>query len=260
MEPSHNYYPQPPSPQYSQLPPLPPFQPGASLPAAAYPPVSKSRHRTRARWIALVLAALFGAGAALGVGAVLGGVNLLDRYKPTIKLPVAQTVTVIDEQQVVRALTQKQEIILLQLGITDIIDQTNQKVLFQDSDKSINIPGTKKTMFLKVSFDTKLGIDGRDVQIIPLGNNRYEIDVPKFHTIGFDNADTKVATESKGVLGWLTEDIDPLELQKQVFDTAKQAEYVDQYQEFLRAATENFYRQIINGVDPTVQLVFRYAR
>lgn len=147
------------------------------------------------------------------------------------------------------------EIALLQLNIEDIYDRKN----------TTNIPkigeliGSERKMFLRVSFDAKLGINGNEIEINPKGNNIYEITVPPFIFIGYNNFNSEVAAEDKGILSWTNKEIKESDIINDILGKKNKQKYLVKYDDQLKESTELFFTQLIKGIDPDAVVTFTFA-
>jgi hypothetical protein len=157
--------------------------------------------------------------------------------------------------QIVQAVKREEQIVLLSLAIQGITEKKQgPTVIF-----GIEVPGSERATFMQYDFKAKVGIDGKDVQITPNGDNAYKVTVPKFIFIGHSNEEFKLAVENNGVLSWTSPEINKLEMINAILSDEEQQKYVTGNEKLLREQTEAFYRGIISGVDPTVSLKFDYA-
>lgn len=158
-------------------------------------------------------------------------------------------------EQVVKSIERKEEVVLLQLGVEGITDEkTNGKI------GPFDIPWTDRTLFLRYSFDAKLGIDGRSVTITPTGDGAFRVTIPAFIFIGVDNEKAEVAVEQNGALAWTQPEIDDQELRNDILDDAAKATHVRDNRELLESQAEAFYSGIIHAVDPDAVLEFEFAQ
>ncbi|PZU48692.1 MAG: hypothetical protein DI566_02435 [Microbacterium sp.] len=156
--------------------------------------------------------------------------------------------------QVIQSVERKEEVVLVQLGIIGLVDKkTTAKI------GEFEIPWTDRTVFLRYSFDAKLGIDGSAVEITPKGDNAYVITIPEFMFIGLDNSIAEIAAESNGALSWTTQEIDDQKMRNEIVNDGAKAEYIARNLDLLHSQTEAFYSGIVHAVDPTATLEFQFA-
>jgi hypothetical protein len=191
-------------------------------------------------WIKLVLALLVVAVVALLIINFSG-------------LSIFGTSTKTNETQTITYLEKNKEIALVTLGIADIIDETNSKTI-----AGKKIPGSDKHTYIKASFEAKLGIDGKDVVITEIGEKEYEISIPRFIFIGYDDPKFEHVTNDNGVLSFITEDVDQMEMLNKMLDKEHQDEYISKYTDLLRESAEEFYNNLLPGFDKDVKLTFKY--
>lgn len=184
-------------------------------------------------------------GALLAVGAVV-----------VFKDPIVNWVgaTTDKNTQVINAVTRTKEVSLVRLGIEGIRERKTEdgKLLF------LNIPNSR-AMFLRYSFDAKLGIDAKDVRIEERPDGSFLIRIPSFIMIGMSNQNIEVAAENNDVLSWTTAEIDTFAMVNEVFGDDLKAEYVARNLELLKDQSRTFYTDIIHAVDPEITLEFEFA-
>ena len=102
------------------------------------------------------------------------------------------------DSQVIQFVTPQQEVALLSLHIQGIDrDVSNGKIL------GVVIPASEKTTLIQYEFDSKLGVDGSQVEIEPTGPGSFRVRIPKFIAIGFDGPVFEDPIESNNMLSWL---------------------------------------------------------
>ena len=185
---------------------------------------------------ALITAVGLGAASALSIGSIFGS-NAEDRTTLAVK-----------------SLERQQEVVVLQVGMVGIKDSTQIGTI-----AGIEVPGTERAVFLRYEFDAKLGFDGADVLIEPVGDTAVKVTIPQFFFIGFDNWDSELAAESNGILSWTTPEIDQLEMSNGILTDEVKEQLVDDYEELLVDQAKVFYTQIVTAIDPTIELEFVFA-
>ncbi|TFV95391.1 hypothetical protein [Orlajensenia leifsoniae] len=155
----------------------------------------------------------------------------------------------------IESITRQQQIVLLSLGIHGL-ESREDKTSFAWWD--IPVPGTERVSYVEYSFDAKLGIDGQDVTIEQTGDDEFLITVPEFVFIGHENERFELATESNGVLSWMTPEIDKLEMASRILNDDTEREYVDKNSDTLRDQAKFFYGSIIGGIDPAIVVRFAF--
>jgi len=159
------------------------------------------------------------------------------------------------ESSVVDSVADIGEIALVQLGIVDIYS-TEQATYIPYIGSLI---GSERKKFLRVEFDAKLGIDGNRVVITPLGNNNYEVKIPPFIFIGFDNLKSEVAAENNGILSWTNPQIDSTDMINEIFSDANKKIYLGKYHKQLEDSARVFFTQLIRAIDPDAKLTFVFS-
>ncbi|WP_353828130.1 hypothetical protein [Agromyces sp. SYSU T0242] len=158
--------------------------------------------------------------------------------------------------QVVRSVTQQEQVILVSAGITEIAEEQGDPLnIFGLFD----LPLTERNLLVRYEFDAKFGIDGQDVDITRTGGNAYRISIPEFEFLGYDNPDLEVAKEENGILSWTTPEIDKFEVVEQVLTDEAVAEHIDGFRPVLEDQARTFYSSIIMSIDPEVELEFEFA-
>ena len=188
--------------------------------------------------------------------ALVGGVAL--GVLGANKIPVLANfsmATINRSAEIIKSVTKEEQVVLLSLGIQGVeeIERPSSEVL------GVSILGTERKSVLVYAFTAKLGIEGKDVVITELDDNRYKISVPKFIFIGYQMEPFDDAVEKNGALSWLTKSIDPKELEKRVMAEDRQAGYVEKEKDALKEQAEAFYTRIISGIDQSAVVEFEFA-
>lgn len=189
---------------------------------------------------------------ALVAGALLtfGVVRLLP------DLPILQSTQTTSHSQIVNAVERKEQVVLLSLGVQGISERSSERsALF-----GVEIPGSERAAFIQYSFNAKLGIEGRDVDIEQIDEGKYRVSIPDFKFIGHDNVSFKLVAENNGVLSWVTPEIDQLDIVNSILSPDDQEQYIGANEEILRDQAEAFYSGIITSVAPNVQVQFDFHR
>ncbi|MGA4506715.1 hypothetical protein ACQB6R_00080 [Propionibacteriaceae bacterium G1746] len=163
------------------------------------------------------------------------------------------TTTETKDTQVINAITRKEQVVLLGLGIQGITEQSKATTIFGKQ-----IPGSGRVVFLQYNFHAKLGIEGKDVTIKKTAEGQYTISIPEFIFIGHDQATFKVATEDNGALSWVTPEVDPVRMVNEILSSEAKGRYIADNAEMLKDQARNFYSGIIHAVDPAAQLTFEF--
>ncbi len=155
--------------------------------------------------------------------------------------------------QVIAAITRTEQVALVSLGIQGIAEKTQSTTIF-----GMEVPGSERALFLQYTFNAKLGLDGKDVEIEKTGENEFTITMPEFIFIGHDDVNFKLATEKNGVLSWATPEIDTFEMTNNILSDEAQVEYVQANRKLLREQAKAFYSGIVSGIDPSIDLDFEF--
>lgn len=155
-----------------------------------------------------------------------------------------------NDSQVLTAIERTEEVSLLSLGIQGLLDKS------QSTDiAGWPIPGTTKRVWVQYTFKAKLGIDGSQVEVTQSGDHGYEVSVPEFMFIGFDEPDFKVALEDNDFT-LLTPDIDQAEMVSEVLSGSDQEQYISTNRDLLEDQTAVFYDRLITSIDPDAQTTY----
>ena len=201
--------------------------------------------------LTMLLAGLLVAAVLLGAGAIVaGGIT-----KGWPQFAAFEQKGETRNTQVINSLKREQQVVLLSLGIQGISERTENSVFM-----GIDVPGTQKVTFIEYSFNAKLGIEGKDVEIVPVGDNGFMIFIPEFIFIGHSGTKFRVAAEKNGALSWMTPEIDTAEMINTILDDDAQQQYIETNREILQEQALAFYTGIIKGVAPDadVRLEFRH--
>lgn len=197
-------------------------------------------------WPALLLLVFLGGGA---VGAFAsGGLNAL-ALKSLFSSSSSER-----DSQVVQAVTRVQEVALLSLHIEGIDRFESNREIF-----GVVVPMSEKATMLQYEFDAKLGIDGSNVNIEPTGPKSFQVTIPQFTGIGFDNPNFKDPVESNNTLGWLAEPAVQTRMVNNILSDENKQKYIAQNEDALKEQAKVFYSGIIKGVDPEVTVDFEFA-
>lgn len=159
-----------------------------------------------------------------------------------------------NDSQVITAVKRTQEVSLVSLSIQGLMEENKCSEVLGKC-----VPGSTETVFLQYNFTAKLGIDGAEVKVAKTGEDAYLISVPEFSFIGYDEPTFEVATEDGGVLDFITEDIDQVEMVNKILNDEAQAKYVASNEELLKDQTEVFYDGLIKSVAPDATTTFEFS-
>lgn len=143
---------------------------------------------------------------------------------------------------------------LLSLGIQGIEKKTgSSEFLWMDV-----IPGSERATFIQYSFNAKLGIEGKDVDIERTGKNSYLVTVPEFIFIGHSNEKFELIAENYGVLSFITPEIKQVDMVNHILNLDTQKKYISGNKDILKDQVRAFYKGIINSIDPDISVSFRF--
>jgi len=206
-----------------------------------------------AKWTLGIVGAAFGATALMVVGVLISGLAFVQSIFGTSPFSTrSETINT----QVVNAMERTEEISLLSLGIQGIEKKAKSTTTYF----GMVVPGSERTKFLQYSFDAKLGLDGENVAIKQTGEHAFTVVISSFTFIGYDNMHFEVATESNGVLSWVTPEIDTASMANNIVGAEAKQKYIDSHRDLLTEQAEDFYGGIIKAVDPTIDLKFEYEQ
>ena len=157
------------------------------------------------------------------------------------------------DSQVVQAIERTEEVSLLSLGIQGIKEEDRCSEVFGKC-----VPGSGEKAYLQYKFTAKLGLDGADVDVKKSGESSYRVTVPKFISIGFAEPTFEVAVEDGGVLSWVTEDIDKVEMINEILNDNARQKYIDANADLLRDQTKVFFDRLITSVDPDAETTYEF--
>ena len=160
-----------------------------------------------------------------------------------------------EDVQVIRSMQRTKEVSLLRLGVTGIISKENKSQFF-----SMEIPGTERARFIQYTFDAKLGFEGKDVVIKETDENTFDVAIPEFKFIGYDDPEYRVIVEQNGALSFGTQQIDSLDMVNNILTDQAKKEYVDSNRDILEEQAKSFYTSIVNSVSPETKLNFTFQQ
>lgn len=158
------------------------------------------------------------------------------------------------DSQVIQAVERTEEVALVSLSIQGITDEKRNSTVF-----GRRVPGTGETVFLQYEFSAKLGLDGAAVDIKREGADGYQVSVPDFTFIGFDQPKFEVVVTDGGVLSFVTPDIDTTKVITKILNSDSRNEYVTKNLEVLEEQTRAFYERLITSIDPAAEVEFVFA-
>ena len=160
-----------------------------------------------------------------------------------------------EDTQVIRSMRRTKEVSLLRLGVTGIISKENKSHFF-----SMEIPGTERARFIQYTFDAKLGFEGKEFVIKETGENTFDVTIPEFKFIGYDDPEYRVIVEQNGALSFGTKQIDSLDMINNILTDKAKKEYVDSNRDILEEQAKSFYTSIVQSVSPDTKLNFIFKQ
>lgn len=157
------------------------------------------------------------------------------------------------DSQVITAISREEQVVLLSLGIQGISEKNGKSTFL-----GVDVPGSDRVSLLQYGFNAKLGVEGKDVQIVENGENAYTVTVPEFIFIGHSNESFRLVAQDNGVLSFVTPEIDDVEMINTILNGDAQVQYIESNQEILRDQAKAFYAGIIHSVDPTIEVSFEF--
>ncbi|MDT0180216.1 hypothetical protein Q9S36_08335 [Microbacterium sp. ARD31] len=163
------------------------------------------------------------------------------------------------DTQVIRSIKGEEQVILVTAGITDVQEERADGLKLAIGDFQLfTLPGTERSVLVRYEYDAKFGIEGKDVAIVPAGDNAYRITIPKFIYLGYANPDLSVAEEENGLLSWTTPEIDTTEVFEELLSEQAVDEHIDGFRPVLEEQAEQFYTKIVKAIDPTITVEFDF--
>lgn len=163
------------------------------------------------------------------------------------------TETTISSTSQILSIEREEQIVLLSLHMSGLERRDSSGKFF-----NLDVPGSTRTKFVQHSFNAKLGVDGKDVEITRVGEGQFLVSVPAFIFIGHDDIKFAESIEKNGALSWVTPKHDDLEIANHILGEEKQQEYLSSQQDLLEDQAKAFYRDIVHAIDPTVDLDFEF--
>ncbi|MBO0981970.1 hypothetical protein [Microbacterium sp. SD291] len=190
-------------------------------------------------WAVLLL--IIGFGAAAAVGGVFVGKLLGAGEERTA--------------QVLRVAQGEEQVILVTAPISEEkIEKEDPKFL-----NLIDIPGNERMTLVRVEYNAKFGIEGKEVDIRATGENAYRITIPEFIGLGMSDPTMSLASEDNGVLSWTTPSIDKSKLMEEILATGASEAHIDGFRPLLEEQAELFYTRIIESINPEATIEFSFS-
>ena len=155
--------------------------------------------------------------------------------------------------QIIEAIQREEQVVLLSLGVQGIAEERVVTTIFGKQ-----LPGSGRVLFLQYSYNAKLGIEGSEVTISQLDENRFQVSIPEFIFIGHDDVQFQTAVEDNGVLSWVTPEIDTAQVISEILDGDAQFQQVVDNRLLLEDQARAFYTGLIEAIDPEVQVVYEF--
>ena len=155
--------------------------------------------------------------------------------------------------QIIEAIQREEQVVLLSLGVQGIAEERVVTTIFGKQ-----LPGSGRVLFLQYSYNAKLGIEGSEVTISQLDENRFQVSIPEFTFIGHNDVQFQTAVEDNGVLSWVTPEIDTAQVISEILDGDAQFQQVVDNRLLLEDQARAFYTGIIEAIDPEVQVVYEF--
>ncbi|MGY3765110.1 hypothetical protein ACWOAH_00930 [Vagococcus vulneris] len=165
------------------------------------------------------------------------------------------TDTSFKDTQVIKSLTKEKQVVLVNLGVSEVLTAKQSIQLF-DTD----LFGTNKYKYVQAEFDAKLGLDGKKVTIEKTNDNTYKIKIPEFIFIGHSNEKFSVIAENNDILSWVTPDINETQMVTKILNSTAQQKYLKKYHDLLKESTQDFYGSLLRTVNPEAKLVYEFPK
>ncbi|MHA7292463.1 hypothetical protein [Arthrobacter sp. HLT1-21] len=158
------------------------------------------------------------------------------------------------EIQVIRSVELQEQVVLVRSGVTGLKPEREVNDI-----NGFVIPWSDRSLLLQYEFDTMVGIEGREVSIVPTGENSFRVMIPDFILIGTADPNFAVVNQENGVLSFATPEIDTLKLTQEILTDDALAEHVDGLRPVLETQARTFYTNIITAINPDAALEFEFA-
>ena len=184
--------------------------------------------------------------------ALVFGAGVWGASKFMVASPVSSETTISSTSQIL-SIEREEQIVLVSLHMTGLERRDSSGKFF-----NLDVPGSTRTKFVQHSFNAKLGIDGKEVEITETGEGKFLVSVPAFIFIGHDDVEFAESIEKNGALSWVTPKHDDLEIANHILGKERQQEYLASQQDLLEEQAKAFYRNIVHAIDSTVELEFEF--
>lgn len=161
--------------------------------------------------------------------------------------------TVRESTEVVAFVVPEQQVVLASAYIQGLEKETTDGKFF-----GLSIPESERATYIAYKFDAKLGIEGSDVEIVPIAGkeNAYRVSIPEFIFIGHSKPRFDDAIESNAMLGWLAQEANQTKMTNDILSDRNTAEYVENSKQMLTDQAKIFYTSIVRSVSPNAEIEF----
>lgn len=156
--------------------------------------------------------------------------------------------------QVIQSVTGVQDVVLVSLGIQGIAEESVTRELWGH-----DVPGSERKLFLQYTYQAKLGIDGSQVEIDHVGDKSYVVTIPEFQFLSHSDVEFATAVKDDGVISMVTPEIDVPAMVTRILDESAKDQHITDNRQLLEEQARNFYTGIIEGIDPEIEVSFRFT-
>lgn len=153
------------------------------------------------------------------------------------------------DNQVVKAISRQEKVVLLKLGMQGIASKSVQSTIL-----GMEVPGTGRDLYLQYNYFAMLGIDGSAVTVTPEAEKTYRINVPNFEFLGHSDVEFEKAIEKNGIISVVTPEIDVAEMTTKLLNNTAKDQLIADNREALQDQARVFYTGIIQGIDPEAKI------
>lgn len=155
--------------------------------------------------------------------------------------------------QVIESITRQEQVVLLSLGIQGISEKNDRSEFM-----GVEVPGSGRLSLMQYGFKAKLGFDGKDVKFEEPSDGKILVSIPEFIFIGHDEETFKLVVEDKGALSWITPEIDAVETINNILNDETKGQHVASNEEILKDQAVNYYKNIVEGIDPDIDVEVKF--
>ena len=207
------------------------------------PVESAKRSRSANIFVAVVLV----------LGLVIGAGMAVWAKDTFFTLPASGTVSETTRTELIHSITRQEQVVLVSLGIQGISTKKDISVLF-----GADVPWSDRTSFIQYSFNAKLGIDSKGIDVRKRGENKFLVSIPKFIFIGHSDEEFALIAENNGVLSFVTPEIDKVDMINKILNSDAKSEYISANEEILKDQAKAFYTSLISSIDPSLTIEFDF--